>query len=280
VQDDNLDGTTVGDAQREEVERLLRTADKLYEDGAVGPAVRLYRKVLTLQPDHEQAASLRQLVQDGERLTSDADQLETTAKQVETARALDERQTARGVLRLQAFKYIKFAALTLVLTIGGILGGSIIGIFVNDANNLLRDRTRDDLDSKSLRPAAIADSSVVVAQKRAEAAAEQRAIELAKNGRNLLQPLLFGRNIDPATLTNDHQIRAEMSNLKGDIDVIGWQARRIDSDTFLVTYVYALRNDPGGFRGWPFEVNVPHEIVRRVLGDRELEQKYGWTLAR
>jgi hypothetical protein len=64
-----------------------------------------------------------------------------------------------------------------------------------------------------------------------------------------------------------------MSKVKGDLRIEGWKAQKIDDDTYLVTYTY----EPDGVsRGWPFEVKLSVEVVRYVVGDRALEDKYGW----
>ena len=111
------------------------------------------------------------------------------------------------------------------------------------------------------------------------AAAEQKAlaqsIELAKNARTLVKGQVFTSKPSPETTTNDFQLRRIMSEMKGELRIIGWQAKRHDSDTFVVTYSYESR---GETRGFPFEVNVTAGVVRAIIGDPELEQKYGWRV--
>jgi hypothetical protein len=104
-----------------------------------------------------------------------------------------------------------------------------------------------------------------------------RAIQLAKEGRNLVAGRGYVRLPPPEVLTNDYQIRAQMSQMKGDLNVLGWQAQKWADDTYLVTYTYERG---GQSRGWPFEVKLSAGVVRYVIGDPELEEKYGWGTGR
>jgi hypothetical protein len=58
---------------------------------------------------------------------------------------------------------------------------------------------------------------------------------------------------------------------KGDIRVGGWSAKKVDDQTYLVTY--ALVRDGKG-EGVRFEVNLAAQLVRNVKGDPALEEKY------
>ncbi len=58
---------------------------------------------------------------------------------------------------------------------------------------------------------------------------------------------------------------------KGDIRVGGWSAKKVDDQTYLVTY--ALVRD-GKSEGVRFEVNLTAQLVRNVKGDPALEEKY------
>ncbi|HUF17492.1 MAG TPA: hypothetical protein VMS12_05545 [Thermoanaerobaculia bacterium] len=106
------------------------------------------------------------------------------------------------------------------------------------------------------------------------AAVEQdKAIALAKEARTLVAGRMYAKLPPAETLTNDFQIRTEMSKVKGDINIVGWQAQKWTGDTYLVTYTWER---DGLSRGWPFEVKVSAGIVRFIIGDPELEGKYGW----
>jgi len=102
------------------------------------------------------------------------------------------------------------------------------------------------------------------------------AIKMAREARTLAAGLLFARGTDPETFTNDFQIRGQMSKVKGDLRIVGWKALKTDNDTYLVTYTY---EHGVATQGWPFEVKLSANVVRYVIGDQELEQKYGWTAA-
>ena len=94
--------------------------------------------------------------------------------------------------------------------------------------------------------------------------ATQKATRLCKNAYTL--------NNGEYPLSNDLQIRKWVRESKGPLKIFGWEATRIDEETFLVSYSV----DRGkGRRGWIFEVNVPAEIVRNVSGDDKLEAQYG-----
>lgn len=64
---------------------------------------------------------------------------------------------------------------------------------------------------------------------------------------------------------------------KGPLRVQGWNAKKIDDQTYLVGYSYD--EGPGTkATGWIFEVNLKAQIVRDVVGDTDLEKKYaGWA---
>lgn len=92
-----------------------------------------------------------------------------------------------------------------------------------------------------------------------------KAIELAKNS-----------YIDPPSLTRYGDLKTRMRNMmaskKGNLQIIGWKARKIDSQTYLVSYTF---NEGSGEVGYFFEVNFVEEIIRYVHDDPELEEKYG-----
>ena len=62
-------------------------------------------------------------------------------------------------------------------------------------------------------------------------------------------------------------------NLKGPLRVEGWKAKRLDDQTYIVSYVYDLGIPPDiRTAGWVFEVNIQAHIVRDVMKDPELLQ--------
>lgn len=92
-----------------------------------------------------------------------------------------------------------------------------------------------------------------------------KAIELAKNS-----------YIDPPSLTRYADLKTRMRNMmaskKGNLQIIGWKACKIDSQTYLVSYTF---DEGSGEVGYFFEVNFVEEIIRYVHDDPELEEKYG-----
>lgn len=73
------------------------------------------------------------------------------------------------------------------------------------------------------------------------------------------------------TQTNEQFLNDWLKQQKGDIRFNGWNAKKVDDQTYLVTY--ALVRDGKG-EGVRFEVNLPAKLVRNVKGDPALEAKY------
>lgn len=94
---------------------------------------------------------------------------------------------------------------------------------------------------------------------------EQEAIELVKSGTTLSRRVLED---------NEATIRRTLRSKRGTLRVIGWHAKRIDDQIYLVTYSF---DDGTGVRAWPFEVNLAADLVRYVIGDSVLERTYGYT---
>jgi hypothetical protein len=87
-----------------------------------------------------------------------------------------------------------------------------------------------------------------------------KAIRLAKNAYNL----------DPKSM-NETVLMNRMRSKVGPLKIIGWNTVDIDGQTKLVSFMW----DQGdGSVGFVFEVNLAHEIVRKVTGDILLEEKY------
>lgn len=90
------------------------------------------------------------------------------------------------------------------------------------------------------------------------------AVALAKEARTMDQSKFY-------TKTNDQYLTQWLSQQKGDIRFNGWSAKKVDAQTYLVTY--ALIRD-GKSEGVRLEVNLPAKLVRNVKGDPVLEAKY------
>lgn len=97
---------------------------------------------------------------------------------------------------------------------------------------------------------------------------EERAISLAKEAWTL--------SSDPY-LGNDFEIRNAVEKIRGNLKIIGWQARQVDEQTFVVTY--SFKNGDGVVSCWAFEVKPKEDFVRNILGDALLEKKYGFPVS-
>jgi hypothetical protein len=108
-------------------------------------------------------------------------------------------------------------------------------------------------------------------------ARQEAAIELAQAARTLSHGQGY---------TNEEVIRNVLQSTKGHLRIVGWQALLVEEevkfrfkddphfDRWLVWYEIEL---DGEQRGWPFEVNLAAQIVRKVAGDPVLEKRYGWS---
>ncbi len=92
---------------------------------------------------------------------------------------------------------------------------------------------------------------------------EERAIQTAKASRSLSN----GFDI------NSTEIEWRLKKKTGMMRLIGWSAERINEQTYLVKYSFETSD---GVRCFPFEVNFEANSVRNIMGDRELERKYGF----
>jgi TonB family protein len=117
-------------------------------------------------------------------------------------------------------------------------------------------------------------------EQRPDVAAQRRArseavIELVKRSRTLDRGDPVSPN-DPRPTrnlrTNEEEIRAQLEKLKGDLRIVGWEAFPSEQDAWLVQYSVFLNGQP---RTWPFEANLRAQLVRYVIGDRVLEERYG-----
>lgn len=75
------------------------------------------------------------------------------------------------------------------------------------------------------------------------------------------------------TSTLDDNIQHYLQAKRGPLVLHGWNAKKIDDQTYLVGYIYD--EGPGSSSGgWVYEVNVKAGLVRAVIGDAGLEKKY------
>ena len=98
---------------------------------------------------------------------------------------------------------------------------------------------------------------------------EERAIDLAR------------KYVPPeGTAPIEDNIKQWLMAKKGILRVDGWNAKRIDDQTYVAGYTYD-EGPNSTAAGWVFEVNLNAEIVRPVIGDAQLEQRYAdWAKQR
>ena len=92
---------------------------------------------------------------------------------------------------------------------------------------------------------------------------EETAINLAKNSHAL-----------GGAYTADFTIKQWLQDYKGHLRVVGWTAKKVNEQTFLVSYMIDNGTEE---QGWFFEVNAAASIVRRITGDAELAKEYGFV---
>lgn len=105
-------------------------------------------------------------------------------------------------------------------------------------------------------------------EKHSSSSDSQRAINLVRS--HLLQYL--------GITTIEKDIQSTLSNFEGDINFLGWQAKKINSDVYIVSNLYVRSNDT---LGWLFEVNLPNTIMRSInylKEDSLLLRKYGYKI--
>jgi len=69
-----------------------------------------------------------------------------------------------------------------------------------------------------------------------------------------------------------NSIKDYLKTLKGNLKIIGWKAKKVNDQMYLVSYTYEVDS---GVKGYYFDVNLKANIVRRILEDHELERIYG-----
>ncbi len=98
----------------------------------------------------------------------------------------------------------------------------------------------------------VADKSRRLAAERADE--KQRALDVARR--------------------ESHLNEAKIRNAPDVAEMLGWKAQRKADHVYVVEYTY--RQVGGEIRGWWFEVNTTTGSSRSIVGNRELETKYGW----
>jgi len=93
---------------------------------------------------------------------------------------------------------------------------------------------------------------------------EERAIFLAK----------ISFTLGGTYQNNENKIRRAMEETRGNLKIIGWQARQADEQTFVVTYSFDVDDK---VLCWAFEVKPKEDFVRNIIGDAALEKKYGFN---
>lgn len=73
------------------------------------------------------------------------------------------------------------------------------------------------------------------------------------------------------TKTVAQVIDERMNSLKGALEIIGWEAAKINGQTFYVQYVFKTNNRE---LAYAYEVNRAANIVRQIGGDKELMKLY------
>ncbi len=66
-------------------------------------------------------------------------------------------------------------------------------------------------------------------------------------------------------------IKQKLEEERVNIKIIGWKVRRVDEQTYLVSYTY---EKDGKTFGWFFDVKSGGEVIRDVSSDQELMRKY------
>lgn len=137
--------------------------------------------------------------------------------------------------------------------------------FTHKEVNFMQQRVSDD-SRQQPRPTQTAENPVSAAE---EIENRIRATELAKDARTLDQnSWLFFKE------TNEQFLNEWFKEQKGDTLCVGWSAKRVDGQIYLVTYALARDDITERVR---FEVNLATLAVRNVSGNPALEFKYTET---
>ena len=75
-------------------------------------------------------------------------------------------------------------------------------------------------------------------------------------------------------LSIEERIKRELQHTKGAIAIKGWTTRRIDLQIRLAIYEVSI---DGNATLYIFEVNLEGGLVRNVLDDPVLKQRYGYS---
>jgi hypothetical protein len=101
--------------------------------------------------------------------------------------------------------------------------------------------------------------------RREEAERSDLAVVLAKQAKTM------SANLGYMTPSNEDFLANWLRQQKGDIRIGGWSAKKVDDQTYLVTFAVVRDGKSEGVR---FEVNLAAKLVRNIKGDSVLEEKY------
>lgn len=96
-------------------------------------------------------------------------------------------------------------------------------------------------------------------------AEKEKAISLAKSAETL--------DVGRYPISNESVIEKEIKTMTGELKITGWEAVKMDDQTYLVQYAY---DNGSGTVAWPFEVIPKARLVRNVMQDAALKVKYGF----
>jgi hypothetical protein len=101
---------------------------------------------------------------------------------------------------------------------------------------------------------------------------EEARIEKAELNYKAINMVKNSKAIVNYTYT-DETIRDYLMTIKGYLKILGWKAKKVNDQTYLVSYTYEVDS---GVKGYYFDVNMNANVVRRILlEDHELERIYG-----
>ena len=82
-------------------------------------------------------------------------------------------------------------------------------------------------------------------------------------------------NVEDKEKTTDDVVEAWMEEAKPN-KIYGWNGKRVDKDTYFVTYEFDDDEDVknGTIIVGGYEVNIKNKTVKSIIGDKDLENKY------
>ncbi len=120
----------------------------------------------------------------------------------------------------------------------------------------------------------VGDEEILVEKKPSSLSKEVNKTSASKDIHKTPEELVieFAKQFGSGKLAGVSSISEALSYYKGSIKIIGWSAKRIDDQTYLVAFEYETAE---GIVGYYFEVNLVMQIIRSVAGDPDLEKKHG-----